>query len=271
MTTYVTGDIHGDHDIAKLSTKNWPEGAGLRADDRLMICGDFGLVWSDPPEKSDAYWLDWLEDKPWGETLFCDGNHENHDLLDAMPVSEWHGGRVHRLPGHESIIHLMRGEAYEVDGEAWWVFGGALSHDREWRVEGESWWAREAPSEEEMAHGLETLEAIDWAPGYVFTHECPTPLIKETMRFGEFRDSGRSPRGDYLSDYLAGVDGRLDKGGLRKWYFGHWHHDRVMDRKHDLLYQQVVRLGGDPVPPPWPPAGPRMGAARSKRAGKGWR
>lgn len=88
MTTYVTGDVHGDIDIGKLTSRIWPEGLGLGEDDRIVICGDFGLAWSDPPAASDEWWLDWLEGKPWGETLFVDGNHENHDLLDAMPVSE---------------------------------------------------------------------------------------------------------------------------------------------------------------------------------------
>ena len=37
--------------------------------------------------------LDWYNDKPW-TTLFCDGNHENFDLLSKYPVEEWNGGKV---------------------------------------------------------------------------------------------------------------------------------------------------------------------------------
>ena len=33
----------------------------------------------------EKYWLDWLDKKPF-TTLFIDGNHENHDRLDAMEV-----------------------------------------------------------------------------------------------------------------------------------------------------------------------------------------
>lgn len=71
--------------------------------------------------------------------LFVDGNHENHDLLDALAVSHWNGGRAHVLPGRPHVIHLMRGQFYEVpDRGRWFVMGGARSQDREWRIEGRS-------------------------------------------------------------------------------------------------------------------------------------
>ena len=42
---YVTGDIHADIDISKLSGKYFPEGKTLTKSDYVIICGDFGLVW----------------------------------------------------------------------------------------------------------------------------------------------------------------------------------------------------------------------------------
>lgn len=248
MATYVTGDIHASYDIHKLATAKWMRGRELTGTDRVLICGDFGLVWSDPPAKEDVYWLDWLESKPWGETLFVDGNHENHDLLDSMPVSTWHGGRVHRLPGHPSIIHLMRGETYQVDGDTWWCFGGALSNDKGDREEAVSWWSREAPSDEEMEHGLQSLAAIGFAPDYVFTHDCPTHVIGEIGSPKEILEfyCGRNPSGNFLTEYFEQVDKRLEGSRLKRWYFGHWHQDLALDERHVLLYQQVVELGGTP-------------------------
>ena len=41
---YITGDIHGDIDIHKLSKHNFPEGQALTKEDYLIICGDFGLI-----------------------------------------------------------------------------------------------------------------------------------------------------------------------------------------------------------------------------------
>ena len=51
-----------------------------------------------------------------------DGNHENFELLDDYPVSRWHGGKVHFIK--ESVIHLMRGQIYTIDGKTFFTFGG---------------------------------------------------------------------------------------------------------------------------------------------------
>ena len=52
---YITGDIRGDIDIRKLTTRNFPQQRTMTKDDYLIICGDFGLLWDDSP--SEHYWL----------------------------------------------------------------------------------------------------------------------------------------------------------------------------------------------------------------------
>jgi hypothetical protein len=47
--------------------------------------------------------------------------------LNAYPVEEWHGGKVHKI--RPSVIHLMRGQVYELQGKKFFTFGGAQSHD----------------------------------------------------------------------------------------------------------------------------------------------
>ena len=85
----------------------------------MIICGDFGLVWDN--SKEEKYWLKWLNDKKY-TTIFCDGNHSNHSILDAMPVSIWNGGKVHFI--NDSVIHLMRGQVFDIDWSKniyfWW-------------------------------------------------------------------------------------------------------------------------------------------------------
>lgn len=46
---YITGDIHGDIDIHKLTTQNFLQQRTMTKDDYLIICGDFGLLWDDSP------------------------------------------------------------------------------------------------------------------------------------------------------------------------------------------------------------------------------
>lgn len=49
---YITGDLHGEYDIHKLSSKRFPMGNNLTRDDYLIICGDFGLVWNNGNSES---------------------------------------------------------------------------------------------------------------------------------------------------------------------------------------------------------------------------
>ena len=90
----------------------------------MIVCGDFGCVWNG--DKSDDPQLDRLEALPF-TVLFVDGNHENFDALNEHPLEQWHGGRVNKIRPH--VIHLMRGQAFELQGCTFFTMGGAQSHD----------------------------------------------------------------------------------------------------------------------------------------------
>ena len=120
MAVYVTGDTHGDW-MNRLKTDSFPEQKEMTKDDYVIICGDFGL-WDN--SNREKYNLDWLEDKPF-TTLFVSGNHENYDILDSLPVSELHGGKVNFV--RPSVIHLMRGEVFNIEDKTFFTFGGASS------------------------------------------------------------------------------------------------------------------------------------------------
>lgn len=235
MGIYVTGDIHGGIDIAKLGDSRLDD-IGLSKEDYLIICGDFGCQFHGGDER-DEYWLSWLERRPF-TTLFIDGNHENHAALSALPVERWRGGAIHRL--RPSIIHLMRGQVFVVDGNTLFCMGGAASIDRLQRVEGESWWPGELPDEEEYAEAMQNLERARWNVDYVFTHCAPTKLVSKLRR-------GRVADEDYnaLTDFLQGeIEGRLE---YKTWYFGHYHEDWWVDRKHRAIFNNIVELDGSMV------------------------
>ena len=103
---FVTGDCHSE--FQKFSTPAFPEQREMTKDDIVIICGDFGAVWNaDGISNSEAYWLNWLGEKPF-TTVFVDGNHENFDRLNSeFEVVDFHGGKAHKL--NDSVYHLMRG------------------------------------------------------------------------------------------------------------------------------------------------------------------
>jgi len=228
---YVTGDMHGQHDMHKISTRKFHEQKAMTKDDYVIIAGDAGIVWDNAGQ--DRYIQKHLNEKRF-TTLFVDGNHENHDALDSLPVSTWNGGRVHHIT--DSIIHLMRGQVYEIQGIKIFTFGGATSIDKAYRKEGVSWWARELPSIEECAGGLENLEAHNWEVDYVITHDCSDMIFDKLAQNNLFLN-GKSKT--QLSVFLQEVEEYVT---FKKWFFGHYHDDIDLDDKHTLLYQKIVRI-----------------------------
>ena len=244
---FVTGDCHGD--FWRFRMKHFPEQVTMDHDDYIIICGDFGF-WSDTPEEN--YWLNWLEEKPY-TTLWIDGNHENYDRLNVLPVHEWHGGNVHFIRPH--VIHLMRGQLYEIEGHTFFTMGGAQSHDIEdgildpstpdfketvrrlqiqnrmrFRVLGRSWWPEELPSDEEYHTALDTLEWAGWNADYVITHCAPTSIA---------RTMNRHYQPDTLTDFLESVNQRLD---FQQWFCGHYHINQKITPKHTILYEQIKQI-----------------------------
>jgi len=249
---YLAGDTHGRMDIAKLSPAKWPEGQTLTRDDYLIILGDFGAIWGDGSgelqlSNADRELLLWWESQPW-TTLFVDGNHENHDLIDTFEVSERFGGAVQVVPGFPHVVHLMRGEAYDLPFQEGvtarcFVMGGADSMDKQWRTEGVNWWARELPSQEEYERATASLERIGWSVDYVLTHDVPYNAMAEALG-QRWSTQWGDPPFNQLVGFLRLVDEKLDKQRLKMWYAGHYHVDRmVLDDQHCVLYHTIVKLG----------------------------
>lgn len=237
---FATGDIHGEHDIQKLSGKNWPEGKKLHKSDFLLIAGDFGLVWyppAHPRATEQQYWLKWLSEKPW-TTLFVDGNHENFDLLDRYDIGQKWGGKVSKIA--ESVFRLHRGQTFDIDGKKLWSFGGGYSYDKAIRTPGLSWWPQEIPNYREMTEGMQTLEKIDYAVDLVLTHTAPSTvaalaLCQVPSKCDEPHNGGE--RG--LRDYFETIATRLKLND--KWIFGHFHIDQSFG-KYRAIYSDIIRL-----------------------------
>lgn len=243
---YITGDTHGD--IKRFNTDKFPIQKEMTKDDYVIICGDFGLVWGQEESGYERYWLDWLNNKSF-TTLFVDGNHENFNRLYSFPVEKWHGGKVHKI--RDSVLHLMRGEIFDIDGKKFFAFGGASSHDIQngvlniddyekmyryrklglfFRVKDYSWWERELPTYEEMKNGLNNLKKVDYKIDYIITHCSPTSILK---CIDPTFDTDR------LTDYLQQI---YEKTDFNKWFFGHYHDYRQVNSQFILLYENIVPL-----------------------------
>ena len=244
---YITGDTH--RKFTRFRTKSFPEQRNLTKEDYVIICGDFG-IWNTSDE--ERYWLDWLNDRSF-TTLFVDGNHENFDLLNTFPIEIWNGGKVQFI--RSSIIHLMRGQVFNIEGKRFFTMGGASSHDidagilepddpdlkekRLWmdmrcmlyRINHVSWWKEELPSDEEYEEAWRNLDACGWKVDYVVSHCCPSS-IADVIGKGHYSH-------DRLTDFFEELKVKLD---FQYWFFGHYHDNRELFRKYVLLYEKIVSL-----------------------------
>lgn len=250
---YITGDTHGNP-VARFNEYNFPEQLTMTKNDYVIICGDFGVIWNQDKENGKEYLqLEALELKPF-TTLFVDGNHENFDRLNNYPVEEWNGGFVHKI--RPSVIHLMRGQVYNIDNKKIFTFGGAQSHDiddgilevddpriKEWcnkqkffRINKLSWWKEELPSEEEMKIGFQNLEKCNWKVDYVITHDMPTSAVR---LYDALYCPYRSCKTNWFNDYLDVIKDKLD---YKFWFCGHFHEELKLADNLGILYKQFVNI-----------------------------
>ncbi len=249
---FITGDTHGGFKY-RFNTKNFPEQLEMTKDDYVIICGDFGGVWDIGCEsKNEKHWLDWFEERSF-TLLFIDGNHENFDRLNGYPMKMWHGGKVHEVRPH--VLHLMRGQVFEIDAKKIFTFGGASSHDitggiletddpnfkekkkrleksyELFRINHLSWWEQELASEEEMQEGRNNLRVHDYTVDYIVTHCCSTST--QALLDGSLYKSDRE------TDYLEFIK---NYANYQKWFFGHYHDNRNISDKEILIYEQMIRI-----------------------------
>ena len=228
MSIWITGDIHGFQNINKLSARWWPEGKNLTKSDYVIICGDFGLLWCNSPDREEIYWLKWLGDKPF-TTLFVEGNHENYRRLRCLPAVPMFGAQVGKV--NNSVFHLRRGEIYTIEGKTFFTMGGATSVDKEGRIEGISWWREEIPSYAEFDYGFQNLERHGNKVDYIIAHTLPI-AVKDIL-YDDLKP-GRCPASVGLQEICNRVE-------FKKYYCGHFHDDRSID-KFTILYRTIQRI-----------------------------
>lgn len=222
-----TGDLHGE--LSRLIKLNTILVNQLNKDDILIVLGDFGMIWN---EATMMKKLEAIGRLPF-TVAFLDGNHENFNLLKRTErIIEWNGARAGLLP--YNIIHLLRGEIYEINNKRIGVCGGADSVDKWWRTEGTSWWADEQITEQDYNNfktNLGTNNKID----IMLSHDCPTEILPIVKLYSGVNDGAITNSQKQLQKINTIAD-------ISKWYFGHWHIDLPIDNKFQCLYYNIKEI-----------------------------
>ena len=221
----VTRDCHGSHDIYKLYPLKRME---LSYDDYLIILGDSGILWN---KKNPEDLLGWYKKNIPCSVLFVDGNHENFDAINALPITDWNGGNVHVV--NKQIKHLMRGQIFTIEDKSFFTFGGGYSVDKAYRTEGLSWWKEEMPTKEEYDIGIENLKNANNSVDYVLSHDCPGMFLEELIT-----NSFKAEKNE-LNSYLDWVYENVE---FKKYYCGHHHNDIIPANNLRCLFNDIVEL-----------------------------
>ena len=229
---YIAGDLHGDWD-----NLNPCINATIRRSRRIrqlardfapleviiLQTGDFGY-WPHKQKRgafrglSRALWRkDCIKNAMPGilgnriKIYWCDGNHENHDALDALEAASLAGKPEERfietMPGvyfapFGSVLRLL-------DGTTVLFCGGADSTDKAWRTPGESWWPQEAIDENDMARlPAPGSLTVDW----VVSHTCPLSFDVRSANCAKEADPSKRFLDQVFAMYTP-----------KRWWFGHYH------------------------------------------------
>ena len=229
---YVTGDTHAKQN--NWITKIHPV---LSMGDIIIVAGDFGIGFWGNKAMSEEFFFDWLESQSY-TVLFIDGNHENFDKLNTYAVEEWMGGKVHRI--RNNLIHLMRGEIYNIEDITLFTFGGGFSLDCYRRTPGIDWWPDdEMPSGTEYKNAENNLSKSENSVDFIITHTAPYESVYYLSTNGNLGIKKLVTEELPLTSFFDTLQKNVS---YTHWYFGHMHADEEIWRNQTALASSIREL-----------------------------
>lgn len=233
----IIGDTHSDSSFVSAVHKQ------ARTDEVTTIIqlGDFGFSFDRNMIESITAWLSRDDSHRW---YWIDGNHDQHDYLDALvaqagtvpstpismaalPFEDMYNrsSKVSFTHFHERLFYVPRGTVFTIGGTTILGLGGAYSIDEHYRKAGYSWWPQELITNAEKA--LAVHNAHEYGPiDVMITHDGPSSQYLESWldRFGYKVD----PKSNTNRMNVTDVVNRVRPKAL---FHGHYH------ERYDTLYE----------------------------------
>lgn len=227
---YLTGDTHGQFE----RIYDFCNRFDTTKDDILIILGDAGINYYEG--KRDERLKERLDECE--ITFFCiHGNHEQRPT--SIPTYQevlWNEGIVYVEKNHPSILFAKDGEIYDFAGKKVIALGGAYSVDKYYRMERHyAWFDNEQPSDEIKEYINKKLDEIGWKIDIVLSHT--TPLKYEPIEvFLSMIDQSTVDKSTEV--WLDEIEDKLE---YDKWYCGHYHTEKRID-KLQILFDDYTML-----------------------------
>lgn len=231
---YITGDIHGHPDdlLWYLDQMKIPR----TQDQIIVLLGDVGA----------NYYLDGrdlrvkkkLQES--GRTYFCiHGNHEERPKnIEGYQKTIWHDGYVWKEAAYPNLVFAEDGEMYRIDGKKCLALGGAYSIDKQYRILTHANWFQDeqiAPYERQLI--MEDIkDGITNDVDVVFSHTCPIQWQPRDLFLPGFDQDTVDTS---MELWLSEVEKHLN---YKKWYFAHYHENRKINPKVQMLFNSVIKL-----------------------------
>lgn len=240
---FITGDRHGDYkDIEKFCLK-W----NTSKDDLLIVLGDNGVNYWGPHK--DKKLKNYLSSLP--ITFFMiKGNHDQRPSLKSYHIAP---ERPHPLVKGDLLVEdewpsLLFAPMYglyffRAKPNVWtkaFVLGGAYSADKYYRLEmqalghtGYRWFNDEQMTSWEMKESLTMMN--NCLHDIILSHTCPFKYIPRDMFLSQI---DQSTVDDTMEHWMDEVE---ESVSYEKWYCGHWHTDRAIDKMR-FMYHDIILL-----------------------------
>lgn len=229
-TWLITGDTHGDTvRYSRFESYENPEEVAM------IVLGDAGfnynLNYNDTVRKKRA--------SQYGGYIYClRGNHEERPENIRTMVKEWDSnvcGFVYMEHDFPLIRYFIDGETYLIDGLRTLVLGGAYSVDKQYRLTfGYKWFKGEQLSADEMDAISKKYKGDNF--NLVFSHTCPRSWQPTDLFLdGIPQSSVDNSMEDWMEEFKDIID-------FDYWLFGHYHDDRSVNHKSDMLFMNIKEL-----------------------------
>lgn len=270
---YITGDIHGNpNELIQFCRAH-----KLIEEDVIVILGDVGFnYYLNSKDNKVKYRVAQLN-----PTFFCiQGNHEERPQnINTYKTKEYRGAPVWYEEEYPNIVFAKDGEVYDFDGKKCMVIGGAYSVDKYWRLYGYfinnfldipidiidslidiingvniptenrikldnfintidvnfGWFKDEQPSDNIKRFVESQLMKYNYKIDCIFSHTCPSKYIPVEMFLSGINQDTVD---NSTEEWLDIIDNKIE---YNKWYCGHWHTDKKID-KMEFLFHSITNL-----------------------------
>lgn len=222
---FITGDPHAQFGYIRKEADRQK----FTSDTTCIILGDVGVNYYG--DERDLQTKKDLSSIP--GTFFClHGNHENRPQnIKSYHEIEYRGGKCLVEDAFPNLIFPIDGEVFDFHGHSVLVIGGAYSVDKFYRLRnGWNWFEDEQPSAEIKRRVERVLEARNWKVDIVLSHTCPLKYEPVEV-FISGIDQSKVDKSTEL--WLDSIE---DKLTYERWYCGHYHTDKKIDKLEFLFH-----------------------------------